>query len=147
MEGTRIYINIYIQDSIFIHIYSHTHIHVNVNIYIYMYIHIYIHTHTYMCTYKSIIMSIQIYICIPCLREACLELSGPILSPGLGDGFRKLVSSSLGVFSGLGSEMAPGSLFLFLWGHFLAWAPQYLQEANWSSLKPFSVLGSLFGAL
>ena len=95
------------------------------------------------------------------LQEACVELSGAIFWPGLGNGSRKLVWSSLGPCSGLGSEMAPGSLFGALWAHFLAWAWKWLQEAClelsgpifwpglgnavrkpvWSSLGAFSGLG------
>ena len=95
-----------------------------------------------------------------------------IFWPRLGNGSRRLVWSLLGSFSGLGSEMAPGGLFGALWGHFLASARKWLQEAGlepsgpifwvrlrngsrrlvWSLLGPFSGLGSeiapggLFGA-
>ena len=117
---------------------------------------------------------------ISCERQFCRYLwyvravwTGAILWHGLGNGSRKLVWSSLGPFSSLGSEMVPGSLFGVLWGHFLGWARKWLQEAClefsgaifwpglgncsrklvWSSLGQFSGLGSeiapgsLFGAL
>ena len=58
-----------------------------------------------------------------------MEVSGPISWPGLGNGSRKPFWSSLGPFSGLGSDMVPGGLFGALWVHFLAWAWQWLQEA------------------
>ena len=76
-------------------------------------------------------------------------------------------------FFGMGSEMAPGSSFGVLWGHFLVWARKLLREAGfelsgtifwlgfgngsgellWSSFKRISSLGSeiapggLFGVL
>ena len=63
------------------------------------------------------------------LQEACLESSMLIFWPGLGNGSRRLVWSLLGLFSGLGPEMAPGSLFGALWAYFLASSRKWLQEA------------------
>ena len=60
------------------------------------------------------------------LQEACFELFGPIFLRRLGNSFRKLVWSPLGLFCRLGSEIAPRDLFGALWAYFLASARKFL---------------------